>query len=97
MVEVIIKFTTEHRTSFLPILGLNVYLQMIFFFFHLRAGVSFPPSFISSLNVEIKALEMKSIRMIDSLTLAWRLFTFSTRSPIARAAAGCTEEKQQAV
>lgn len=40
---------------------------------------------------------MKSIRMIDSLTLAWRLFTFSTRSPIARAAAGCTEEKQQAV
>lgn len=51
-------------------------LQMIFC--HLRAGVSFPPSFISSLNVEIMALETKSIRMIDSLTLAWRLFTFST-------------------
>lgn len=34
----------------------------------LRAGVSFLPSFINSLNFEMMALEAKSIRMIDSLT-----------------------------
>lgn len=69
-------------------------------FILLRAGVCFLPSFISSLNFEMMALEAKSIRMIDSLTSTWHFSTLPhcpPGAPLASGVASCVGEQQHVV
>lgn len=77
-VGVTVKFPIGARTSFS--LFRHLCLQMIFF--HWGADVCFPLSFISSLNLEIMALDTKYIRMIEFLSRPGAFSCFLLVSPL---------------